>query len=208
MRAEHSTEDLIRRAQGGESSAQAELTERHLSVLEDSVRARLGSHLKSCVEVSDVVQETFEKALRTLPTFEWQGEGSFLRWLRGIATNEILRLAKRERYRDFIAIEPSEISGDDTSPSRGARRVERFDRLERALESLSPDHREVIVLARIKGLRLAEVAERTGRTPNAVAQLLGRALANLKEAFGDTESLSLPAQSLDPSREGRNPHER
>ena len=203
MCSDHSTENLIRQATNDDRAAQAELAERHRAALESTVRTRLGRHLRSRVEVGDVVQETFEKALRSLAAFQWQGEGSFLRWLKGIATNEILRLAKRERHREFIAIEPSEVAGDDPSPSRHARRGERFDRLERALDSLSPDHREVIVLARIKGLRLAEVARRTGRTPNAVAQLLARALARLKEEFGDTESLSLPAASLDPTREGR-----
>jgi hypothetical protein len=48
-------------------------------------------------------------------------------------------------------------------------------------------------------MRLAEIAKRMGRSPNAVAQVLGRALEKLKAEFGDTESLSLPAASLDPS---------
>ena len=52
-------------------------------------------------------------------------------------------------------------------------------------------------LARIEGLRIAEIAERMGRSRNAVAHLLSRALAKLKDTFGDTESFHLPACSLD-----------
>ena len=204
----HSTLDLVRDAKAGLPSAQEELINRHRVRLADYVQARVGSHLKTRIELEDVLQETFASAFRSLSDFEWQGEGSFLRWLKGVASNEILRLAKRERRRDFISIEPSELPSDSSSPSRGVRREERFDRLERALNSLSPEHREVIVLARIKGMRLAEVAKQTGRTPNAVAQLLGRGLAKLKEAFGDTESLSLPPESLDPSKARGGSHER
>ena len=69
---------------------------------------------------------------------------------------------------------------------------ERFDRLQEALDSLVPDQREVILLARIERVPMAEVAVRLRRSPGAVAQLLWRALKNLREQFGDTESLHLP----------------
>ncbi len=202
MSRDPSTQDLIRDAQSGLAEARALLIERHRAPLRDHIRARIGNHLKTRVEVEDVLQETFAKAFDLLPTFGWRGEDSFLQWLRRISLNEILRLAKRERRRGFISIDAAAEPAAGSSPSHEARREERFARLEAALGGLSPEHREVIVLARIQGLRLAEVAKRMGRTPNAVAQLLGRALAKLKEAFGETESLSLPPRSLDPSNDG------
>jgi RNA polymerase sigma-70 factor (ECF subfamily) len=194
-----STHDLARDAQRGQRNAQDALFELHRAALDHYVRTRVGSHLRARVDPDDVVQETLGRALQSLGAFQWQGEGSFLRWLKGIAFHEILRLAKRERQRAVISIEPEDVESDDPPPSSPLRREERFERLQRALDSLSPEHREVIVLARIRGMRLAEVALRTGRTPNAVAQILGRALAKLKEAFGDTGSVSLPPRSLDPS---------
>jgi RNA polymerase sigma-70 factor (ECF subfamily) len=199
MSEDQATLQLIRQAIDGLPSAREKLFDLHRAPLLDYVRARVGSHLRSRVDVEDVVQESFTKALQSLPAFAWRGEGSFLRWLKGIATNEILRIAKRERRRNFISIEPADICSDASSPSHRVRRKERFDRLQQALESLSPEYREVILLARIKGMRLAEIAKRMGRSPNAVAQVLGRALEKLKAEFGDTESLSLPAASLDPS---------
>ena len=42
-----------------------------------------------------------------------------------------------------------------------------------------------------------EVAERMRRSPGATSVLLVRALMKLKEAFGETESLSLPKRSLE-----------
>jgi RNA polymerase sigma factor (sigma-70 family) len=76
------------------------------------------------------------------------------------------------------------------------RREERFERLEKSLQSLSPDHREVILLARIEGLQIAAIAERLGRSKSAVKSLLLRALKELKRSFGDTESFHLPDRSL------------
>jgi RNA polymerase sigma factor (sigma-70 family) len=67
-----------------------------------------------------------------------------------------------------------------------------LDRLEQAVQALSPDHREVVRLARIEGLQVDEIAKRLGRTPSAVKNLLLRALKELKKSFGDTESFRLP----------------
>ena len=83
-------------------------------------------------------------------------------------------------------------------PSRVMRRGERFDRFERALQSLSPDQRHVVELARLEGTPIKEIARQMKRTPDAVSQLLCRALKNMKDAIGDTESLGLPARSLEP----------
>jgi RNA polymerase sigma factor (sigma-70 family) len=58
-------------------------------------------------------------------------------------------------------------------------------RLDAALATLSADDREVITLARVQGLSLQEIADHLGRTRNAVALLLSRALRKLKAAMGD-----------------------
>ena len=70
-------------------------------------------------------------------------------------------------------------------------------RLETALAGLRPDYREVIILARIREPPIKEIARTTGRTPEAVSMLLLRALRQLKKYFGNTDSFTLPAWSLD-----------
>ena len=86
---------------------------------------------------------------------------------------------------------------DDVSQSRDARRNERFERLQRALDSLSDEHRRVVMLARIEKLPIAEVARRLERSPAATSQLLWRALKKLKESFGSTDSFHLPDRRLE-----------
>ena len=43
---------------------------------------------------------------------------------------------------------------------------------------------------------MKEIADRMGRSPEAVRKLFGRALLKLRERFGDTESSHLPDHEL------------
>jgi RNA polymerase sigma factor (sigma-70 family) len=83
------------------------------------------------------------------------------------------------------------------------RRQDRFDRLEKALDRLSSEQREVVLLARFHGCSLKEIARRIDKSPAAVGQILSRALRRLRAAFGDTESLHLPDRSLDDRESGK-----
>ena len=191
---ENSTRELIRRAKTGDAKALDTLLKTHRDRLEGYVRLRVGAHLRTRLEVDDVLQETFAKAVEGIEGFQWRGADSFLRWLKRIAENVILAEASKGHRHEILLLEEHDPLADEVSPSRGIRRQERRDHLQQALNQLSPEHREVIVLARFKGLRHNEIAARMNRSPNAVAHLLARALERLKSIFGDTESLSLPSQ--------------
>ena len=124
----------------------------------------------------------------------WSDGEAFFRWLSGILGNVVHEAARREK-RDIL-IPSDTIPVDYVSNSRAMGRAERFDRLKVALDTLKPDHREVILLARIRRLPIEEVATRMGRSPDAVGHLLRRAIQKLKIGFGDTDSFRLPDRSL------------
>ncbi len=192
-----STQSLVRKAQAGDRAAFDALVEAHRQSLERLIRARLvGSGLQSAISGEDIYQETMLRAFRKLHDFRWQGEDSFARWIGVIATN-LIRSAGRREKRNPLPLLDVEVGAEDGSPSKDARRGERFDRLQQALDSLDPDSRNVLVLVRIKGLPIKEVARQLGRSPNAVSILLYRAAVKLKESFGDTESLTLPWRQLE-----------
>ena len=94
---------------------------------------------------------------------------------------------------DFDGTDPQ---GESASPSRTLRRGERLDRLQKALDELPLDYRRVLRGVLVEKLPLTEIARRMGRTPNAVSLLLLRANRKLRESFGDTQSLHLPADEL------------
>ncbi|MBI4603525.1 MAG: sigma-70 family RNA polymerase sigma factor [Planctomycetes bacterium] len=192
------TRAVIEKAQAGDRAAFDALVAAHRDRIERHVRESLGARLRGRCEVDDVLQETFLRAFQSLGRFEWRDEGSFLSWLKTIASHVVLEAASRDA-RDLSVPLERDVPDSCVEPEKELRRAERFDRLEAALEGLSPEHRQVIRLARLEKLPLKEVARRMDRTPNAVKQLLWRALQKLQAAFGDTESLHLPPRSLESS---------
>jgi RNA polymerase sigma-70 factor (ECF subfamily) len=70
-----------------------------------------------------------------------------------------------------------------TTPSVILSLREELDRLERALDRLKPEHREVIVLAKVEGLSCKEIAGRLSKSPAAVAMSLSRAIVSLTDLF-------------------------
>jgi RNA polymerase sigma-70 factor (ECF subfamily) len=195
------TRHLVERARAGDRAATEELVRNSRSQLLDSIRRRVGSGLRGKLDPEDVVQETSVRAPRSLEGFEWQGRGSFLRWLQDIAENFILDAARRQRVRKELQLD-QDFPASGASPSKNAQRGERAERLERSLEGLSPDHRKVIVLSRFERLKIKEIARRMGRSESAVKNLLLRAMKALKDSFGDTESLGLPRSDLDEGGHG------
>jgi RNA polymerase sigma factor (sigma-70 family) len=89
------------------------------------------------------------------------------------------------------------LAATGAAPGQAIRRQERFERLEAVFATLSPDRRQVVTLALLEDLPIREVAARMGRSPDAASMLLLRALRQLKQAFGHTESLHLPPRALD-----------
>jgi len=190
-----STEQLAMRAKNGDQEAIRCLVVRFGPPLERFVACHLGEALQGQLEPEDIVQEAFAKAFQVIRNLKWQGEKAFFNWLRSIAKNLILSASKKNNRVPLRLT--CDIPADATSPSKRLRREERFERFQKALNALSEDHRRVILLVRIEGLGIEEIASRMGRSPNAVKKLLARALRELKKAFGETESFELPGRRLD-----------
>ena len=191
---DRASEELFWRAGAGDRAAFETLAGEERPRLEAHIRSRLGGALRRNVDPEDIVQETLLRAFQSIPEMEWRGEAAFRSWLRTTAEHVLLKAAQSNR-RTPSPLDP-EVPTDDPSPSRVQVRNERFERLRQAIVGLSPDYRQVIVLARIERLRIREIAKRMERSEDAVKQLLARALRKLKESFGDTGSLHLPDRRL------------
>ena len=190
------TQILIEKAMSGNRRAFDDLAAEYRDPLEARIRSQIEGNLQRSMDVNDLIQETLVQAYGSITRFRWQGEGSFLAWLNGIAKNVVLKAIREKGRHRILEIQP-DVPGLETSPSRAMRRDERFDRLQEAITRLSGDHREVIRLARIEGLPIMAIAERMARSPDAVKQLLSRALKDLRRLFGETESIHLPGRSLE-----------
>jgi RNA polymerase sigma-70 factor (ECF subfamily) len=188
-----SLQDLTARARHGDREAFAALDGRLEGRLRAWIVAMTRLHVGPQLEVEEVLQETLVRALAAIGRFEWRGEDSPFTWLCGIAKHAAMKIAHQQSREE--ALDPArDLGASAVSPSRALRREERFDRLEASLDALDPDYREALRLSRLDGLKVKEIAARMGRSPNAVKHLLARALAQLREKFGDTRSLGLPAR--------------
>ena len=116
------TQQLVMLAKVGDESALEQLCGAYAERIRRIVRLRMGSELRSKLESLDIVQDAMMSALRGLGDFSYRGEGSFLRWLSGIAENQIredldrLHAAKRD-IRKEVALEALAVH-----PDAGARR--------------------------------------------------------------------------------------
>ena len=170
---------LIEKARLGDLCALGQLFERHRLRLRSALGFRLrGSRLE--IDLEDLLQETFVRACRAIGNFRWQGENSFLRWLQGIAGNVILKERDLHLRRKEFHLE-RDVPARDASPSACLSQIEQLERLQGALQKLSPEHRRVILLARIDGVRINEIARLMNRSPDAVSHLLMRAVEKLKQ---------------------------
>ncbi len=196
MTKESQVQALVTRAQTGDRGAFDQLAVSVTDVVLAIIRRRVGPELREKLDAEDVLQETFLRAFRSIGEFRWEGERSFERWLSGIATNFILHSARKYGLRKHLRI-VRDPPASDVSPSRHQRREERLSRLNRSVDELSPEYREVVRLSRMEGLKIEEIAKRMGRSSSSVRNLLFRAMKQLRESFGDTESLNLPDGHFD-----------
>jgi len=154
------------------------------------IRMRLGPLLRQRVDSQDVLQATLLKAFARFEQFEGSGSNTLMGWLAVIARNEMRDLADYHRRgrRDVGAEVPIEehvawLEADVKTLVRRLELEEQQLRLERALEDLKPDQREVILLRKYEDLSFEEIGARMGRSPDACRMLLARAMATLTRAM-------------------------
>ncbi|MCL1598824.1 MAG: RNA polymerase sigma factor [Actinomycetia bacterium] len=127
----------------------------------------------------DVVQETFIKVIRALPTY--RGEGPIAGWIYRIGYREAIAISRKRR--DDVTDPDSTVftnlpaaeSVEDTVIS-----MDLIDRLDRAMLTLSEPVRAAFTLRDIQGMSTQEVAEILGVSQSAVKMRLARAREALR----------------------------
>ena len=190
-----SLQNCVEKAQTGDRAAFDDIVKRYKERLLTALELNLPPPLRARSDKEEILQETLFRAFQSIGRFEWRGEESLYLWLNGIARNVAREQAKDARKRQDLP-QPELVPTEDVSPSRLMRRHERFDRLASSLSKLKPEYQEVLRLARIEGLKVRDIARRMDRSEFAVKHLMARAIRQLQELFGDTESLHLPDRTL------------
>lgn len=183
---------LLRLAREGSQDALNELFEDLAPRLLSFIRLRLGPNLRMQIESQDILQITLLKAFNNLESFEGSRSSSLGGWLAAIARNEIQDQVDyfRRQRRDVTLQVPlgpalENLREQLSSVVTRLQTRERQQRLERALEELKPEYREVILLRQYEELSFAEIGLRLGKSPDACRMLLARAIAALSRAMDD-----------------------
>lgn len=132
----------------------------------------------------DLSHQVFVKALKYKHSFK--GTGTFAKWLFSIAHNlgiDYLRKSNRYRSEEYNA----ETSIEDAYEMDDIERQENLSLLNSALNSLSDDDREILLLAKIKELKYSEIAELTGYSETAIKTRVFRALQRLTKIFKEIQ---------------------
>jgi RNA polymerase sigma-70 factor (ECF subfamily) len=181
---------LLREAREGSPEALDDLFREIGPPLLALIRMRLGPLLRRRVDSQDVLQATLLKAFTRLDQFEGSGSNTLMGWLAVIARNEVRDLADYHRRgrRDVGAEVPIEeeaarLEAEVRTLVRRLDLEEQQLRLERAIDDLKPEHREVILLRKYEDLTFEEIGRRLGRSPDACRMLLARAMTALTRAM-------------------------
>lgn len=180
--------ELVRAVQRGEPGA-----------MEDLIRATYAGVHRHCLsllgdpsDAADATQEVFLRVMRSVVGF--RGEAAFGTWLHRVTVNVCLTAMKRrgdvgargqsagsdafgvpggpEDLRADVDLEDVVVTGDEA------------DTVLAAMQDLSEDDREVIVLRDLKGLSTRQTAKALGISESAAKVRLHRAHARLREAVG------------------------
>ena len=133
-------------------------------------------------DAEDVVQDAYVRALAGADGFRG---GDQRAWLLTIVRNGCYSSHRRQRVRqstDFVET----VHGEDTvTPSPEQRAIDRDTRrrVRLAVERLTPEYREVIVLREFEGLTYKEIADVVGTPVGTVMSRLSRARAQLQAAL-------------------------
>jgi RNA polymerase sigma-70 factor (ECF subfamily) len=174
-----STSGLVERVHKGDGDAFALLFDKYSRRLAVLIHYRLSDSLRANLEVDDVLQEVFLRAFRDIGSFQYRAPGSFMNWLSSIANHVIIDLARFQGRQQRQAVDRRE-PVDTTTPSRVLRQKEDLAGLIEKLNILSDEYREIILLAKVEGLSTGEMAERLGKSREAVALLLHRAIKRFR----------------------------
>jgi len=198
---ESESDELVRRAAGGDRRAQRTLYSQHRQRLKRLICVRLDRRLASRVDPSDIVQETLAEAARLLPDYARQRPLPLYPWLRQLALGKI-----REAYRRHVQAAARSVQREATvplpdqsamelahrlacsrsGPSRHLLRGEQRKLVRQVLEQMGDAAREILVLRFLEQMSVAEAAEVLGLTEAGVRSRQRRALEQFCRLFDES----------------------
>lgn len=196
-------EKWVADARRGDTAAFESLLRRY----EKRVLALTGRMCRNPEDAQEAAQEAFLAAWQGLPSF--RGDASFSTWLYRLASNACVDLLRREG-RHSGAAGPSlndeesdlHLPDDAPGPQEQAERRELREQIETALQALTPEHRQVLVLREMHQLSYDEIAQVLKLDVGTVKSRINRGRKQLRNFLLKSGNFSPPAASKESGKEG------
>jgi RNA polymerase sigma-70 factor (ECF subfamily) len=170
---------LARAAAGGDLPAFEALYRRHAGRVHGVIARLVGHH---GARAEDLTQDTFVRAWQALPGYRF--ESAFSTWLHRLAVNTALMDLRARRARPQADAGEEALDEFATPDSAGHGTALGLD-LERAVATLPPRARAVLVLYDVEGWKHEEIAGALGMAVGSSKAQLHRARGLLRERLGD-----------------------
>ena len=195
---------LLEKARHGDQEAFGEL----VRLYEKKVYALTLRMCKNPDDAAEAAQEAFLAAWQGLKFF--RGEASFSTWLYRLASNACVDLLRKEQGHRAAA-GPSlndadtyiEVADDAATPQELAERSELREQIEEGLQSLSPEHREVLILRELHQLSYDEIAQTLDLDTGTVKSRISRGRKALRNFLLQSGNFSPPGASKEMKKPGK-----
>ncbi|MGC2330649.1 MAG: sigma-70 family RNA polymerase sigma factor [Candidatus Acidiferrales bacterium] len=178
--------ELVRLSQGGNEAAFEDLVRRH----QQRVFALVNGILRRPDDAEDVAQQVFLKAYLGIKRFDQRA--AFSTWLYKIAVNECWDYLRKKKVRplvyeaDLSEEQVSRLDGivsADRPPEGPNDRAEARELLERMLDTLPEQDRQLLLLKEVEGFSVQELAEILKLNVNTVKVRLFRARGRIMDVY-------------------------
>ena len=171
---------LVVSAAAGESWAQEALYRRYVRVV-NGLSFRL---MPNRADATDLAQDAFVEAFRNLDRLN--NHQAFASWLRSIVIRIAHKRVRRHRLMARLGLRRAEPVDLDTLVSRSAPPDARAElrAIYGILDELPPEDRMALILRRVEGMALGEIAEHMSRSTATVKRRLAAAEAHLSRRLG------------------------
>lgn len=198
---------LVRRCVGGDSGAWEELVQGHHRRIYNVCYRFTGSP----DDAEDLTQEVFIRLYKTLATYE-PGKGAFVTWMTTLARNLLVdhfRRSRQDRVTDSLdaglspdadsATMADQLASHAPGPEQHVAAGEKQAMVQAALQKLSPELREAVILRDLQDLDYRDIAQVLKVPEGTVKSRINRGRTELARLLSRTYQQGLPP-AVSPAR--------